>query len=322
MGRITVIQQGPAVAGRPPFRPDQLVDGSANGAWPFLFDLLADGEVSHKAADYLNGDAIANPALSGDGSMIVAGGQTVSSRAVTGGAKFDACTAKGNVIAGPNTSLAAIYAGAQHFGVFFYVILPTFAGWSLTGACPFFCTSANANGYTADADMVTILQSNASAAPYLIGRRQRAAFGTFDAPQLAVPDYSNAAVAPNTAGASETPFAQIAFWHDGVNNYLRLRYSVLADALNGITTGTVNAAAVPSGGRNTIGDFSAQKPQWGITNAFWNALATTQAAAGDFTIDRGGIRDLEIDAPATSFSAEMDTDWDVVLPAIADLLAA
>ncbi len=276
---------------------DPLTDDLPDGAVTFLFDFFADYEASHAAAAYLNGQVIADLAAGDDGAMAVAAGNVVGSVADLGGADFSAITTGtgGTNVRGSVGCLADIRTGAQHFLLVGYFTLPSLADWNTAAALAAFFQTADAD-YTAGADLATVAQYTTGGVPRLEVRRQTNG-GSGIVQTVLFPD-----------AAAYGKLAQLAFWRNAAGVGLRLRTSASDQAV----TGAVGAA--------NSGDFSATRPQWGLTNGFWTmAGVPAHVNAANFAVHRGWIENLEVSGrpPATV----LDEDWARISARVAALTA-
>lgn len=257
---------------------DPLSDGVDPGGITFLFDMFKDFEASHAAAAYESADVITDLSETSDGLFDIATGpQTVTSGSDYGGADFSAVTANGNVVKSPTTALADIYSGDQHFMIGMWVVLPASGDFNTSGSlAPFFCSSPNASGYTATADIVTIAQQNGG----LVSARRQTDGATA------------VAVSVTLDSAAYGKLALIIFWRDADGVGLRIKTS----ASDQTSTGTV--------GSDNVTDFSAQSARWGVTKAFTG----TVTSVANWTLCKGWVENLELSGrdPATVFDAEYE----------------
>jgi len=260
-----------------PWLADDLIQGLSAGSIPFYFDLMKDRAASHADAAYTDGQAITDLSLTADGDVDVAVGDTVTSGVTYGGADFSAIEtgAGGTVIRGPTTALSAIHAGAQHFMVVFYAILPSAADWnSGPEIAPMFQSAAA--GYINGPDLVSIVQAAGGAT--LQARRQTNG-GTGQTPTEFVME-----------AASYARVAQVAYWRNADGVALHLRTAA---------TRQFEPGAV---GSDNSGVFSATRPQWGLPPGF-----ASDPSAANFTLLAGWIENLEISG--RNPRAVLDAHW-------------
>ena len=262
-----------------PTLADPILHG-ANGGIRSLFDLASVASWPSRVAP-IDGDTVGDLSGSGDLSAMVAAG---SSGVAFNGGGFDfasvvPASARPFGVRGPTGSLASIYSAAHdYFLVCGYYRLPSAWNTSSSMLC-LFTTASVRNAYLEQPDMLTfgLLSPNRFSA-----RRQT----------------NGSTVAQTNSPALDNAHlgkvAQIAVWRNATEFRFRIR----------TTAGTVLGPSEAVGVDNA-GDFSAQRPSWGLTIAF-NAADQPN----DLRLYRGFVDDLNLDNRDPV--AILDADWATV----------
>jgi len=246
-----------------------LLDGGTSpgpdlGGVKFAFDLAFSYSWPTLAAPS-SSQTVLDTAEVGNGSMNIAASQTVTYAG--GGFDFTAMTLDPCEVVGPSGCLSSIYSGLQYFLVSGWYKFPISGDWNTNAALmAMFTATSVANGYTAEADLLTIAQNNT---PYLTFRRQTNGGSTTDQINLSPAlHYGNV--------------AQVAFWRNAAGQGARIK------SPGGTTNGTLAV-----GSANT-GNFSAKQPRWGICGSFSDLTLAPHLNASNMRLYRGHVEDLQI----------------------------
>lgn len=228
------------------FRKDDLARSEFGARLAFLFDTLKDEELSHADAAWLDADAITDLSGAGDGALAVAGGHTVTSQAVYGGADWSAAGFGATGVVGPAGSLTDIHAAGQFFMVVAYVVIPSAAHFNAgPPIAPFF--SSRTDGYLSGPDMVTLAFT---AGGNFEVRRQVNGAGGIDA--------DGGSQLSGSAAGAYAQFAQFMYARTPYERIVRMK------ALNGVSV--IDRRAGP--GTDNSGDWSGNAPIWGPAGGF------------------------------------------------------